>query len=260
MPDNRNAVISVSPEMTIVVGQPDAVSIPENSIALAYTLGTIQDSATIAIVGTASLPALLDNPGPGTRIVLLVAANVVDQIERTIPATTEWQMLHMPSELRIIALALRDCEVAGKAGELYRAAKAVELLCETLRLRDADQLQPLAGNGALPRTHSLRIMAARRLIDERWSEKLSLEQIAASCGLNRESLTRGFRDMFNCSIAKALAERRLGEASRMLLTTDLPVSSIGYENGYDNNASFARAFGRRFGLSPSDYRAQRLAA
>jgi AraC family transcriptional activator of pyochelin receptor len=47
----------------------------------------------------------------------------------------------------------------------------------------------------------------------------------------------------------------------MLRTTDLPVSSIGYENGYLNNASFARAFSRRFGLSPSDFRAcQGLAA
>ena len=35
----------------------------------------------------------------------------------------------------------------------------------------------------------------------------------------------------------------------MLLTTDKPVSSIGYENGYLNNASFARAFSRRFGVS-----------
>ena len=260
MPDNRNAAITVSDELTVVVGHPDAVSTPPQAIALAYTLGTIQDSATIAIVGTATVAALMENHGPGTRIVLLVAAPVITRMERAIPAADDLEMLYMPSVLRLIALALRDCDVAGEAGDLYRAAKAVELLCETLRLREAALLQPLVANAALPRSHSLRIMAARRLIDERWSEKLSLEKIAATCGLNRESLTRGFREMFHCSIAEALAERRLAEASRMLLTTDLPVSSIGYENGYGNNASFARAFGRRFGLSPSDYRAQRLAA
>jgi AraC family transcriptional activator of pyochelin receptor len=260
MPDNRNAAIKVSDEMTVVVGQPQAVIIPERAVALAYTLGTIQDSATIAIVDSATVPALMDNHGPGTRIVLLVDAAVITRMERAMPITGAVEMLHMPSELRTIALALRDCDVPREAGDLYRSAKAVELLCETLRLRAAALLQPLAAHGALSRAHSLRIMAARRLIDERWSEKLSLEKIATSCGLNRESLTRGFREMFKCSIAEALAERRLGEASRMLLTTDLPVSSIGYENGYGNNASFARAFGRRFGLSPSDYRAQRLAA
>jgi len=66
--------------------------------------------------------------------------------------------------------------------------------------------------------------------------------------------------MFDCSVAEAIAERRLEQASHMLLTTDLPVSSIGYENGYLNNAAFTRAFGRRFGVSPTDYRACRIAA
>ena len=46
----------------------------------------------------------------------------------------------------------------------------------------------------------------------------------------------------------------------MLLTTDQPVSSIGYANGYLNNASFARAFGRRYGVTPSTFRACGVAA
>ena len=103
-------------------------------------------------------------------------------------------------------------------------------------------------------------MAARQMIDDRASEKLTLDLIARGCGLNRSKLTRGFRELFNCTVAEAIAERRLDLARRMLLTTDLPVSSIGYESGYLNNASFARAFGRRFGRSPSDFRLQGLAA
>ena len=141
-----------------------------------------------------------------------------------------------------------------------RSAKAIELLCETWAALDAGGLIPVAGDSDLSQADSRRLLEARRLIDEQWGRKLSLHDIAACCGLNREKLTRGFRKMFDCSVAEALAERRLSEASRMLVTTDLPVSSIGYENGYLNNASFARAFGRRFGLSPSDYRAARVAA
>ena len=67
--------------------------------------------------------------------------------------------------------------------------------------------------------------------------------------------------MFDCSVAEAIAERRLGGAHQLLLVTDLPVSAIGYRCGYSNNASFARAFSRRFGLAPSQVRAgNRLAA
>ena len=77
---------------------------------------------------------------------------------------------------------------------------------------------------------------------------------AGACGINRANLTRGFRAMFRCSIADALAERRLGGARVMLLSTDLPVASVGYACGY-LNAALTRAFSRRFGLPPSQLRA-----
>ena len=260
MRDVRDHAIMVSPELTVLIGRPTDYALPAGAIALACTLGTIRESSTASIAGTDQVTSLIDQDVPGICIVLLVATAVLVRMGSALPGAHDRHSFHMPSELRAIALAIRDCETHGEAGDLYRAAKAVELLCDTLRLRDADLLQPLAANGMLSRAHSLRIMAARRVVDERWNEKLSLDRIAALCGLNRESLTRGFREMFDCSVAEAIAERRLSEASRMLLTTDLPVASVGYESGYGNNASFARAFGRRFGLSPSHYRARRLAA
>ncbi|MFP5455342.1 MAG: helix-turn-helix domain-containing protein, partial [Alphaproteobacteria bacterium] len=61
-------------------------------------------------------------------------------------------------------------------------------------------------------------------------------------------------------VADALAEKRLECARTMLLSTDLAVASVGYRCGYLNNASFTRAFTRRFGVAPSQYRAERLAA
>ncbi len=165
-----------------------------------------------------------------------------------------------PCELRAIALAVRDCQRRGEAAEIYLAAKSIELLYETWAVLDRGTLTPMAPSSDLSQADSRRIAAALNLIEARWHEKLSLDEVAAQCGLNREKLTRGFRQMFSCSVAEAISERRLTQASRMLLTTDLPVSSVGYENGYINNASFARAFGRRFGVSPSDFRARHLAA
>ena len=101
---------------------------------------------------------------------------------------------------------------------------------------------------------------ARRLIDERWHEKLTLDSIARACGINRAKLTRGFRSMFATTVADAIADMRLRGAGEMLRSTDLPVSSIGYRCGYLNNASFTRAFSRHYGVAPTQYRAHRLAA
>jgi len=104
------------------------------------------------------------------------------------------------------------------------------------------------------------IAAALPLALRECHEKLTLELIARRCSLNRSKLARGFRQLYSCSVIEALAERRLVEARKQLIATDLPVGIIGYRSGYLNNASFTRAFGHRFGVSPSDYRACGLAA
>lgn len=254
--------VVVSHEMTILRGRGrfGTVSAPVDAIAVVFGLGA-DACPSLSVYGTARVMEVLARDESGSRIVLLLAPAVVPRIEgRTVPDPDTHQTFHLPADLRAIALAVRDCRRSGEAGDIYLAAKGIELVYETWAALDSGSLTPLAVDSALSRADSERIVRARQLIDDRSNEKLTLEQIAAVCGLNREKLTRGFRDMFACSVAEAIAERRLTQASRMLATTDLPVSSIGYETGYMNNASFSRAFGRRFGVSPSDFRARQMAA
>lgn len=255
--------VVVSPEMTLLIGRgPIAnASAPDGAFVLAFGLGAIEQPASLWMGGADQVGAFLAEDTGATRILVLIAPAAVARIEgRTLPAADARQGWHLPTELRGICLALRDCGLSGEAGDIYRSIKSVELVFETWGRLDRGELTPLAGEGGLSQADSRRLVEAKTMIEEHWSEKLSLDGIARATGLNREKLTRGFREMFGVTVAEAIAERRLQQASRMLLTTDLPVSSVGYENGYLNNASFARAFGRRFGVTPSDYRAGRRAA
>jgi len=236
--------VEVSPEMTLLMGDGPIASAPLPAEPIVLTFTT--EAATPVVAFSSFDGATPDG------MVLLVAR---DAFERIGGAAEEVGAFHLPSDLRTIAYAIRDSALTGEALKVYRLAKSIELLCETIRLQNSGALVALAGECTLSLDDARRIAAARRMIDERSNEKLTLNMIARACGINRAKLTRGFRDMFSCTIAEAIAERRLSQASVMLRTTDLPVSSIGYENGYLNNASFARAFGRRFGLSPSDFRA-----
>jgi len=250
--------IAVSPEMTALIG-PDVAEapIPARPIALIATLAA--GVCSLKVDPKPRIKTLLAE-SDGARLIFLVKREAIARLGGGDLLEGEAIGFHLTAELRTIALALRDATGAEAARATYRLAKSIEFVCETLRQFAAGALAPLTSDGQLSSADTHRVIAARRMIDDRASEKLTLDQIARGCGLNRSKLTRGFKDLFNCTVAEAIAERRLDLARRMLLTTDLPVSSIGYESGYLNNASFARAFGRRFGRSPSDFRVQGLAA
>ncbi|MCZ4341012.1 AraC family transcriptional regulator [Sphingomonadaceae bacterium G21617-S1] len=248
--------IQVSHEMVTLIG---AGAIPQRPwpvepVALGFRFGGVGTPATVHWHAAPAATALPDEP-----LVLLIASAAVERLFGPLPADTT-RSFHISAELREIMMAVHDCTLPEPVREPYRLAKSIELLCDTLRLIGEGALVPVLGQCQLSRDDSRRVLAARAMIDERWREKLTLAGLSRACGLNRSKLTRGFREMFDCSIADTLAEKRLEGARAMLLSTDLPIASIGYRCGYLNNASFSRAFTRRFGTAPTQYRARKLAA
>ncbi len=239
--------IDVSPEMVAYVGsgQISTDRWPADSHALSYDLsaGTVSVFPTANDVGSQS----------DDEIILIVAASACVRIfDFALQAVGNW---HLSSDIRAIALAVRDCALPLAARDTLRLAKSIELLCATFERLSSGALVPVDDARMLSAIDARRIVAAQRMIDDHWNEKLTLETISRACGINRAKLTRGFRAMFDSSIADAIAERRLGGARAMLLSTDLPVALVGYACGYQNNASFTRAFSRRFGLAPTQLRA-----
>lgn len=249
--------VIISPEMTTLFGcgSTDDVTLPPDPALLVFGF---EGAATVRIAADA-MSEPLESPEEGeTSISVVIERRALWRVFGWCPRNHDGERYHLASEMRAIALRLRDCELTGETAQTYRLAKSIELLCETIIHLSSGAAVPV--EGALSLADSERIVAARQIIDERWSEKLTLSSLAKACGINRAKLTRGFRQIYHCTVAEAIAERRLAEASRALLTTDLPVSSIGFASGYLNNASFSRAFGRRFGVSPSAFRHCRIAA
>lgn len=240
--------IQVSPEMVTYVGAPtDARDLPIKPISFALTLGA---TPTLAIADPDAADA--------ADLVCFVAESACRRIFDHAPVTSA--LYHLPAELRAIAVAIRDCALPAEARTTLRLAKSIELLCAIFAALGDDSLVLADADGALSERDTRRIVLARRMIDDRWREKLTLDTIARGAGLNRAKLTRGFRTMFGTSVGDALTERRLGGARALLLSTDLPVSSVGYACGYLNNASFTRAFARRYGMVPTRLRATGAAA
>jgi AraC family transcriptional activator of pyochelin receptor len=248
--------VSVSPEMVTLLGPGGlgVVSLPEGSAALVLMVGAAGSAPSVRIAKDAG-----DAPQDGD-VTLVVMRSALERLFEWSPLAADGATFHLTAEIRAVAAALTDCSRVGGSRTPYLLAKSIELLCEIVTAIQSDALVPVAPTGTLSQLDSRRLIEARRIIDDHWSEKLTLGQIARRAGLNRTKLTKGFRELYHCSVSEALSEKRLAEARRQLQSTDLPVGIIGFRSGYLNNASFTRAFGRRFGVSPSDFRACRLAA
>lgn len=242
--------ISVSPEMLAFVGGgPVAiVPMPPEALVLRFHLG---DAPTL------TFGAAIEEADEAV-VVLVVASQACRRLFGNVPeGACRW---HLPAELAMLALAIRDCPLPEPARATLRLAKSIELLCATFTHLSAGGLIAADGTSHMSGQDAARLAAARRLVDERWQEKLTLNEIARACGLNRAKLTRGFREAFGSTVADAIATRRLEGAHKLLIATDLPVSSIGYRCGYSNNASFTRAFARRYGVAPTRMRLMDVAA
>lgn len=169
-------------------------------------------------------------------------------------AATGEQYYYLNKDLRAIGQAALSNHISGRPRMAYRAAKGFELLCETLQALHSSELVTLQPNTSLSMADVQRIMEARRFITENFASPLTLQKIGLSCGINREKLSRGFRELFNTTVIEAVVEERLLNAATDLRTSSLPISTIAYQCGYLNSASFTRAFGRRFGFSPGSFR------
>ena len=92
------------------------------------------------------------------------------------------------------------------------------------------------------------------MIAERYGEDISVEDIAAAAMTSPRQLQRVFTEVGNTTVRDYLCDMRMDRADELLRTTEVPIGAIARQVGYRQPAQFAKAFGRRYGMAPSDVR------
>ena len=88
---------------------------------------------------------------------------------------------------------------------------------------------------------------------------LELDDIARRIATSRRHLQRVFRELHGEPFRTALTHIRLDRAAELLTEpTQLTIREVARRVGYQEPAQFAKAFRRRHGLVPSEYRAKAL--
>jgi AraC-like DNA-binding protein len=136
---------------------------------------------------------------------------------------------------------------------IYGQAKCVELMCLLIKLMDAHDRN---GEHPLSRQEA-RIHRARELLNGHFAEPITLDQVAKEVGLNRVSLSAGFRRLFSMSVYDYLQKRRMDRAIELLQDPDYTVTRVAEEVGFAHACNFSTAFRGYFGCSPQQARERR---
>ena len=91
-------------------------------------------------------------------------------------------------------------------------------------------------------------------IEERYREPISLKDVARAVGLTPGHLTTVVRRKTGRTVLEWIVERRMAEARRLLVETDLSVEEVGRGVGYADAGYFARAFRRAHDATPLSWR------
>lgn len=98
------------------------------------------------------------------------------------------------------------------------------------------------------------IKEAFSFIEQNFQNDISVEDIAACCGLNRSYFGKIFHENTGKSPQEFLISYRMTKAAELLKLTELSIADIGNAVGYPNQLHFSRAFKNVYGISPRQWR------
>lgn len=91
-------------------------------------------------------------------------------------------------------------------------------------------------------------------IGERYTTELTLGEIADTFHMSYKYFSRYFKNNFQTSLSDYIMKLRLERAELLLSTTELPVTEISLQTGFNNISFFIRSFKKAYGCTPLQYR------
>ncbi len=91
-------------------------------------------------------------------------------------------------------------------------------------------------------------------IDDNLSEEINIEKVEEICHYSYRNINRIFEAIHQETIGKYIKRLRLEKGAQYLKYSELGVSDIAYEVGFEDRSAFSKAFKNRYSLSPQAYR------
>lgn len=99
------------------------------------------------------------------------------------------------------------------------------------------------------------LVAAEELLRARFSERVTIAELAATVGVHPVHLAREFRRFHQCTIGEYTRRVRIERTCRQLRDSTESLATIACSAGFSDQSHFSRTFKRIIGMTPAAYRA-----
>lgn len=130
--------------------------------------------------------------------------------------------------------------------ELLENALLHQLVTSLLTCREASEPQESST--------LLKLQEIRHYLDEHFTEKLSLDELANRFYISKYHMSREFKKAFGTTLINYLTSQRITKAKEMLRFTDLQIETIARECGIEDNSYFNKVFQKAEGITAREYR------
>ena len=249
------------PKILIVDDEPDSVSLLVDFLADRYRLMVAMSGADGARKAERGMPDLILLDVAMPRLDGFGTCRILKSNPQTAPIPVIFLSAHSESRERIAGLSVGAVDFIGKPFTeqelLARIDVHIGIFRElrTLRQLYGDDQGPSSASEALEEPGSL-LAEVRSFILNHLDTQLTLDQLAGHFRLSIRKLNADFKIRYGMSLAQFAFNTRMDAARRLLLQDELQVQQIADRLGYENAGDFTRAFRRKFGASPREYRKQ----
>lgn len=95
-----------------------------------------------------------------------------------------------------------------------------------------------------------------KYIDSNYYNNISINDIINHFALNKSYVMNIFKDKIGTTFHQYLNKERVFKSLNLLKNTELSITDIAYETGFDNQRTFNRLFKKYINLTPSEYKSK----
>lgn len=194
----------------------------------------------------------IDCPDPNFTLVLQIPRGLFEKYLGDGDSLLFRQTSRADAELAALIRRMHKSYESGQAEQQFRILgdfyQLMYLLVTDFRILEIDEERKIQ-NKQLDRLSHI-----TNYIQVNYREDLTLEGVARVFGFSPAYLSRMFQKYAGINYKAYVQDLRTEAGYRQLLNTSRPVGEIALECGFPDSRSFAKAFRRRYGMPPAQYR------